>query len=244
MRPTVIRRKTPNSTLAWLLLAVILAAPMLLRAQAALLVEEPYGVFGALNPTGHTAMYFERICADTPIHLRRCKLGEMGSVISRYQGISGYDWIALPIVPYLYAVEDTDQVPAHTNRKSVDQLRRQYHQDHLLSLGEDLPEGDFFHGGWKQLIGTAYDRRIYALRFHTTVAQDEALIELLNTRPNESHFQLLYSNCADFAREILSYYYPKHFHRSIFPDAGMTTPKQIAYKLERLNKHNDSVQLR
>ena len=30
---------------------------------------------------------------------------------------------------------------------------------------------------------------------------------------------------------ILNYYFPGTFKRSIFPDAGMTTPKQITYKL-------------
>jgi len=27
------------------------------HAQAALLMEEPYGIFGTLNPTGHNAIY-------------------------------------------------------------------------------------------------------------------------------------------------------------------------------------------
>jgi len=45
------------------------------HAQAALLMEEPYGFFGTLNPTGHDAIYFARICADTPIKLRRCEAG-------------------------------------------------------------------------------------------------------------------------------------------------------------------------
>ena len=58
------------------------------HAQAALLMEEPYGFFGTVNPTGHTAIYFERICAETPV-LRRCHTGEIGAVVSRYQGING-----------------------------------------------------------------------------------------------------------------------------------------------------------
>ena len=70
-------------------------------AQAALLMEEPYGFFGIVNPTGHTAIYFDRICAETPVKLRRCQPGEMGAVVSRYQGIDDYDWIAIPLVPYL-----------------------------------------------------------------------------------------------------------------------------------------------
>ena len=41
------------------------------HAQAALLMEEPYGFFGTVNPTGHTAIYFEHVCAETPVKLRR-----------------------------------------------------------------------------------------------------------------------------------------------------------------------------
>ena len=67
-------------------LAVLIAACPAGHAQAALLMEEPYGFFGALNPTGHDAIYFARICSETPIKLRRCTAGEPGSVITRYQG--------------------------------------------------------------------------------------------------------------------------------------------------------------
>ena len=87
------------------------------HAQAALLMEEPYGFFGALNPTGHTAVYFERICAETPVQLRRCHEGEMGAVIARYQGMSGYDWVAIPLIPYLYSVENASEVPARVDRE-------------------------------------------------------------------------------------------------------------------------------
>ena len=62
------------------------------HAQAALFMEEPYGFFGTLNPTGHIAIYFGRICAETPVELRRCQPGELGSIIARYQGIRDYDW--------------------------------------------------------------------------------------------------------------------------------------------------------
>jgi hypothetical protein len=45
--------------------------------------EPPYGTFGAMNPTGHAAVYFNRICADTPTVLLTCHDGEYGVVISR-----------------------------------------------------------------------------------------------------------------------------------------------------------------
>lgn len=36
----------------------------------------------------------------------------MGVVVSRYHKIAGYDWIAIPVIPYLYAVEDVEEVPS------------------------------------------------------------------------------------------------------------------------------------
>jgi hypothetical protein len=86
----------------WAVCFLILLGATRVHADAALLVEEPYGHFGALNPTGHAAIYLNRICAESPTTLRRCQPGEMGVVISRYNKIAGRDWIAIPLVPYLY----------------------------------------------------------------------------------------------------------------------------------------------
>jgi hypothetical protein len=207
-----------------------------LRSQAALLLEQPYGVFGTVNPTGHAAIYLARVCADTPVHLRLCGPGENGVVISRYKGMGGYDWVAVPLIPYLYAVDDPAQVPAEVNEETVDRLRDHYKETRLGAFGQDLPAGNFINGGWTQLVGTAYDRRTYAFRFATTVAQDERLIAMLNTRPNVSHFNLLYNNCADFDRLVLNTYFPKTFRRAIFPDAGITTPKHLTYQLLKYSK--------
>ncbi len=213
------------------------------HAQAALLMEEPYGFFGTLNPTGHNAIYFERICAATPVKLRRCGPGELGAVISRYQGIDGYDWVAIPLIPYLYSVENAADVPARVSRETVGQMRDQYRAEHLQDLGENLSPGNLVRGGWTQLLGAAYERRIYAFRFETTEAQDDALIEKLNALPNRTRFNLLFENCADFARVLLNDYFPRTFGRSIFPDAGMTTPKQITYKLVRFGRKNSATDL-
>src|SRR5580704_8351893 len=200
-----------------LLLFAILGAASCAQghAQAALLMEEPYGFFGAVNPTGHNAIYFERICADTPVKLRRCGPGELGAVIARYQGIDGYDWVAIPLIPYLYSVENAADVPAHVDHDLVVELRGRYHEEHLASLGAELTPGNLVHGGWTQLLGAAYERRIYAFRFDTTEEQDDALIE----------------------------YFPRTFKRSIFPDAWMTTPKQITYKLVRFGRKNPGTEL-
>jgi hypothetical protein len=211
------------------------------HAQSALFMEEPYGFFGVLNPTGHNAIYLARVCAETPIKLRRCNAGETGAVIARYQGIDGYDWVAMPLIPYLYSVENASDVPARVDHKMVVRMRNRYRENHLQSLGEEVFTGNLVHGGWTQLLGTAYERRIYALRFETTPEQDDALIARMNAGPNRTRFDLLFSNCADFARVILNDYFPRTFRRSALPDAGVTTPKQIAYKLTRYaRKHPET----
>ncbi|MGD0938353.1 MAG: hypothetical protein ABR905_01490 [Terracidiphilus sp.] len=212
------------------------------HAQAALLMEEPYGFFGALNPTGHNAIYFERVCAETPVRLRRCAPGELGSVIARYQGIASYDWVAIPLIPYLYSVENTSNVPQRATRGYVHQLRDRYREANLNGLG-DLSSGSIVRGGWTQLVGVSYERSIFAFRFETTEDQDDAFIAWMNDRTNRSHFNLLFNNCSDFARLVLNFYFPGAFERSVFPDAGMTTPKQLAHKLERYARKHPETQL-
>jgi len=226
-----------------LLAAVALSSPVCLRthAQAAMLMEEPFGFFGFLNPTGHDAIYFERICAESPVKLRRCAPGELGAVITRYQGIAGYDWIAMPLLPYLYAAENVSEVPALVDREAVNGLRDKYHDAHLQSLGKDVPRGDDVKRGWSQFVGVAYERRIYAFRFATSEAQDDELIAQMNAGPNRSRFNLLYRNCADFTGTMLNFYFPGTFRRSALPDAGITTPRQISYKLVRYaRKHPET----
>jgi hypothetical protein len=227
-----------------LVFALLAISPRQSQAQAALLMEEPYGFYGALNPTGHAAIYFQRVCAETPLQLRRCQAGEQGAVISRYQGISRYDWIAIPVIPYLYSVENISKVPALVDHAAVRRIRAHYHEAHLLSLGEDLPAGTFLHGGWAELVGASYDRRIYAFRFETSEKQDDAFIALMNDSQNRSHFQLLFSNCSDFTRFVLNVYFPGAFRRGVFPDAGLTTPKQLTHKLERYAQEHPETQLK
>jgi hypothetical protein len=206
-------------------------------------MEQPYGVFGTLNPTGHAAIYLARVCADTPVHLRLCAPGEYGVVISRYKGLNGYDWIAVPLIPYLYSVENPADVPDHADQETVNRLRNHYRETELGAFGENLPPGGFFNGGWTELVGTSYDRRTYAFRFNTTLQQDQSLIQELNARPNKSHFNILYNNCADFDRFILNHYFPHRFKRSIFPDAGISTPKHITYVLAKYGKHHPDANL-
>src|ERR1700723_541524 len=111
------------------------------RADAALLMEEPYGEFGAFNPTGHAAIYLNHVCAESPTRLRPCHPDEPGAVISRYHKIDGYDWLAIPLVPYLYAVEQVKDVPPEADAMLEANLRDAYRRNHLEEFAPDVAKG-------------------------------------------------------------------------------------------------------
>ena len=157
------------------------------RANVTVLLEEPYSYDGALAGTGHTAVYLTRVCAATPVTLRRCNPGEHGVVISRYTRIAGYDWIAIPLVPYLYAVENPEDIPLYADPKLVAFLRDQYRRAHLEDIAPDAPGGEMPKGDWYELVGSSYDRTNYGFEIETTPEQDDALIAWLNSRPNRSN---------------------------------------------------------
>src|SRR5258707_813279 len=101
-------------------------------ASATLLIEEPYGKLGFFTATGHSAVYLSGVCAQTPLILRRCAPGESGVVLSRYDGVGGYDWIAIPLVPYFYAVERAEDVPLFAAASIVAGLRGRYRRKYLM----------------------------------------------------------------------------------------------------------------
>jgi hypothetical protein len=225
---------------------VILMAGFLLQAHAnvTVLLEEPYSYDGALAGTGHTAVYLTRICAATPVSLRRCRPGEHGVVLSRYARIGGYDWIAIPLVPYLYAVDDPNGMPLYADPKLVSFLRDQYRRAHLEELAPDAPGGQTPKGDWYELIGSSYDRTNYGFEIETTPEQDDAFIEWLNSRPNRATYQFVSRNCADFVREVLDFYYPKSVSRGTIADLFVSTPKHSAKSLVRYSKRHSDLEFR
>ena len=205
-------------------------------------MESADGISSIFDPTGHEALYFARICAASPTQLRRCRPDELGVVISRYKGIGGYDWLAVPLVPYLYSVKNAQAVPQRVNRQTVNNLRDAYHAAHLESLG-DIPEGGRIKRGWNQLVGASYERRIYAFRFETTPEQDDAFIAWMNDSANRSHFNIIFRNCSDFSSHMLNFYFPGTFTRHLAPDAGITTPRQVAYELVQYARRHPELRL-
>src|SRR5438270_2787326 len=203
------------------------------HAQATLLLEEPYSYDGTFAGTGHAAVYLSRVCAETPTQLRRCRAGETGVVISRYHGVAGRDWLAVPLMGYLYAVDSRDAVPLYADTKLVALLRERYLGNMTLPPEKHAGEEPRY-----QLAGSAYDRTLYGFRFATRPEQDDQLIGWLNSSPNSETYALLKRNCADFAKQIVNFYYPKAVHRSIIADLGVMTPKQTAKSLVHSGKRH------
>jgi len=50
------------------------------------------------------------------------------------------------------------------------------------------------------------------------------------------------NNCADFAKDVINFYYPKALRRSVVADAGITTPKQMAKTLVKFNARHPELQ--
>jgi hypothetical protein len=217
-----------------LLMAAALLAfiPKSAKAQVTLLLEEPYSYDGTFAGTGHAAVYLSRVCAETPTILRRCNPGEQGVVLSRYHHVECRDWFAVPLIPYLYAVDTPGDIPLYADSKLVSFLRQRYLQK------MDISGSDAY-----QLVGSAYDRTTYGFRIETTPEQDDELIRRLNRATNLDSYRLLNRNCADFVKQIVDFYYPHAVHRSIIADLGVMTPKQAAKSLAHSAKHRPQMQL-
>jgi len=195
------------------------------------LVEEPYGSMVGMNPTGHSAIYLDHVCADSPVKLRPCADGELGVVVSRYKSIGGYDWLATPLLGYLYAVDSVDDIPDSVDKAAEDRLRDTYRRAHLLTIAPNREDGTAPEGDWYELAGSAYDRTLYGFQVKTTQEQDATLIALFNDRRNKQRYNGAFRNCADFARVTINRFYPYAVKRNFLADLGITTPKQVAHAL-------------
>lgn len=208
------------------LLILLIAYAARLHADTTLLIEGPINFLGHVSSTGHAALLVDSLCSDNHIHMRLCRADEDGSVISRYKGIGGYDWVAMPPGPYLFSVESPNEIPAWATFAGVDLLRTDYRANHDRSFMRVISEDS-----WIQLLGASYRRQIVCIHIHTSAAQEYRLMRWLNSRPDRTHFNFFFSNCADFARQMLNILYPGAIHRNLLFDFGMTTPKQLESNL-------------
>jgi hypothetical protein len=218
--------RSPATAALFFLLLLVLLPGVRVYADVTLLVESPINFLGHVSSTGHAALLIDSLCSDDHIHMRWCRADENGTVLSRYKGIGEFDWVAMSPGPYLFAVDSSEEIPEAITIAKASVLRARYREQHPGSFAHD-PADD----GWIQLLGASYRRRIVCVHLHTTAAQDERLMLWLNGHPNRTHFNFFFSNCADFARQMLDVIFPGAIHRDFLFDFGMTTPKQLESSL-------------
>ena len=206
-------------------------------------VGEPYGTIGTLLPVGHTAIYLDRVCADGPVRLRMCRPNERSGVVIERLNHMRVDWVATPILDYLYGVDDPSSVMRYLAPSQVTELRESYRHRYLRALlpGETV---DKMNRDWWESIATSFDRRMWGYQLATTRRQDEDLVAMLNGEVNKHRYHLHKSNCADFAASIVNFYYPGTVKHNGISDFWFMTPKQVARSVGAYGHAHPEAELR
>ena len=208
-------------------------------------VESPLESF---TGSGHSAVYFSRVCPDSsPVRLRLCQPGEQGSVISNYISFGEnqpFEWNIAPLSIYLYGVEDPKDRPLFASPKIKSVLEERYREKFLSDYCSDSPCVTSKNAEWREMVGATLTRGIYIFVVKTTVQQDLALIREFNSAPNINHFNGFRRNCANFTKQVMNTYFPHSTRSEYVIDFGMTSPKAVARSFSRYALHHPDSQFR
>jgi hypothetical protein len=189
-----------------------------------------------ITGTGHSAVYFSRICPDSPVRLRLCRPGEQGSVMSNYINIGEdqpFEWNIVSLSMYLYGVEDPRDRPVFGSFKIKHLLEERYRVKYLTTYCEGGPCATSYKSEWREMVAATLIRSMYIFVVDTSVEQDRELIAEFNSSPNKNHFNGVTNNCADFTRRVINIYFPHATNPDHINDFGMTSPKAIARSFTR-----------
>jgi hypothetical protein len=221
------------------------------RANVGLLLDAKPNVhleFGnELTSAGHSGVYLSNVCIVSPVELRLCRPGEMGSVIQNYADFredENYQWNAVPLSVYLYGVDDPAERPLFGSPELRAALQEQYLHKYLQPVcTTERCIGDL-RADWRESVAAAFVREIYIFEVDTTPEQDEAFVREFNARANVNHYSGFTNNCADFAKLVVNTYFPHSTRRDALNDLGMTGPKAIARSFTHYAEHHPELDLR
>jgi hypothetical protein len=200
-----------------------------------------------ISGTGHSAVYFSRICPESPVRLRLCRPDENGSVMSNYINIGEdqrFEWNIVPLNIYLYGVEDPRFRPLFGSYKIKNLLEERYRTKYLAGYCDGPPCSTSDKAEWREMVAATLIRSMYIFVIDTTVEQDKELIAQFNASPNENHFNGITRNCANFTKHVINTYFPHAANADYINDFGMTSPKAIARSLVRYAVRNPKSNLR
>jgi hypothetical protein len=216
------------------LLAILYLAAFTARAHASLtlLVGDPFGNFGTAVPNGHASIYLDRVCADGPLTLRMCHAGEPpGVVIARYRHFGTADWVASPVMEFLFAASRPGEILLSATPETLAARRELHRKAFMPSLLPDGTEKLPAYSDWWETAGMAFDRSFFGYRVATSAEQDAQFVAALNGQPNISHYSTLHRNCANFAAQVIDMYFPGTVRDDRVADFAVMSPKQVARRL-------------
>lgn len=196
---------------------------------------------------GHAGVYLSNVCIVTPVQLRLCGPGELGSVIQNYADYKEdepYEWNAVPLAVYLYGVDDPRQRTLFGSPELRSALQQQYREKYLKTIcttEKCIHDPD---ANWRDSVAAAFVREIYMFEVNTTREQDEQFIREFNARANVNHYSGFHRNCADFAKLVMNTYFPHSTRRDFINDFSMTGPKAIARSFTHYAEHHPELDLR
>jgi len=200
-----------------------------------------------ISGTGHSAVYFSRICAESPVRLRLCHPNENGSVMSNYINIGEdqrFEWNIVPLNIYLYGVEDPRYRPLFGSYRVKNLFEERYRTKYLAGYCDGPPCSTSYKAEWREMVAATLLRSMYIFVIDTTLEQDKELISQFNASPNENHFNGITRNCADFTKRVINSYFPHAAATDYINDFGMTSPKAIARSFVRYAVRNPNSNLR
>ncbi len=235
------------STFLLALVLACLACPRVYGDVGVVLNESLDTSVARITGSGHSAVYFSRICPASPVKLRLCRAGEQGSIMSNYTTLGEdqpFEWNIVPLNIYLYGVENAHYRPLVGSQSIKHVLEERYRERYL----DDLCDSEFCRTSnkaeWREMVGATLERSMYMFVVQTTVDQDLHLIEQFNSLPNENHFNGMTRNCADFTRRVINAYFPGATGPDYINDFGMTSPKAIARSFTRYAKRHPEAHFR
>ncbi|HEX4003282.1 MAG TPA: hypothetical protein VHX36_11580 [Candidatus Acidoferrales bacterium] len=231
-----------------IVIVVALLATARARADVGVILNDSLDTSVArITGSGHSAVYFSRICPASPVKLRLCRPGEQGSVMSNYTTLGEdepFEWNIVPLNVYIYGVENPADRPLFASPKIKGALEEAYREKVLADYCEGHACQTSNKAEWREMVSAESERTFYILIASTTVEEDQKLIDEFNSMPNVNHFNGMTRNCADFTKHVIDTYFPHAAHRDFINDFGMTSPKAVARSFARYANRHPATQYR
>ena len=159
------------SCFVFLLLLACLGSPFAAADVGVVLNESLDTSVARITGSGHSAVYFSRICPASPVKLRLCQPGEQGSVMSNYTTLGEdqpFEWNIVPLSIYLYGVENPHYRPIVGSQKIKRVLEERYRENYLSGYCDSESCQTSNKAEWREMVGATLSRSMYifAVAYH------------------------------------------------------------------------------